>query len=214
MPKKIDVSGMRFGRLLVLSKPDIVRRGRRHVECQCDCGNIVFVEPRVLRAGHATSCGCYHREVVSAICANRLKHGHARQNDSPEYVAWIHMKSRCYRERDSKFHLYGGRGISVCERWLNDFSAFLADMGPRPSPRHSIDRIDVNGDYCSANCRWATPKQQSRNKTRHRLVEIDGKTMCLAEACERTGVNYRSALWRLNNGLNWLPPPPRTERAG
>ena len=112
---------------------------------------------------------------------------------------------------NAKFKDYGARGIKVCPEWVDDFARFLLDMGPKPSPSFSLDRIDVDGDYTPANCRWADSKIQARNKRKHRIVELNGIPMPLSEACEHTGINYRGALYRLNTGKHWmpLPPPPK-----
>jgi hypothetical protein len=114
------------------------------------------------------------------------------------------MIGRCTNPHNKSWEYYGGRGIKVCERWQSSFNDFLADMGPRPTQSHSIDRFpDQNGNYEPTNCRWATKKEQSRNMRRNRLVDLGGEKITLAEACERTGVNYGSAKWRLNNGYDW-----------
>lgn len=208
MPPRIDVVGLRFGRLVVTGEAP-AHGNRRRVFCRCDCGTVVDVEPRELRAGQE-SCGCLRRERVGAASAARVKH---RGTGTKEYTAWTKIKARCGNPRDAKYAEYGGRGITVCEAWTSSFEAFLADMGPAPTRSHSIDRIDVNGHYEPANCRWATAKEQARNKRVHRLVELDGVMMPLSQACELAGVNYRTALYRLNRGQSWLPLPAPPEEA-
>lgn len=119
------------------------------------------------------------------------------------------MKSRCTNPNTRGYENYGGRGINVCDRWLNSYEDFLADMGRRPSPNHSIDREDVDGDYTPENCRWATPHQQSQNRRNIIKVQLDGETICLKEACRRTGVPYKAAVQRRNRGWSqerWLEP--------
>lgn len=213
MPHRIEVVGQRFGKLIVRANGDSVN-GRRRVICDCDCGNTITCQPRYL-GRHTNSCGCLQREIVAAAGRQRIKHGMARKDHAtrpPEYRNWNQMKRRCENADHPKYALYGGRGISVCDRWARDFSAFLADMGPRPTHKHSLDRYpDTNGNYEPGNCRWATPKEQSRNKRNHRLVEYAGRIMPLSEACELAGVNYRSALYRLNHGqpFQYLPEPPQ-----
>jgi hypothetical protein len=124
----------------------------------------------------------------------------AFKHKMPEYRTWINMRSRCNTPSSSGFHRYGGRGIRVCDRWNASFEAFLDDMGPRPSPKHSIDRIDVDGNYEPKNCRWATAKQQMRNFSDNRLVEMDGRVVPLVEAVEASGLKYNTILYRLKRG--------------
>lgn len=117
-----------------------------------------------------------------------------------EYVAWQSMRSRCLYPKDKRFKHYGGRGIGICDRW-GVFENFLADMGRKPGPNHSLDRIDNDKDYCAENCRWATSSEQNRNRSNTRLVKIGDELISLAEACSRTGVNYFTAHARLRKGL-------------
>lgn len=125
-----------------------------------------------------------------------IKHGLCHTS---EYRAWINMRSRCDNPNTPGFHNYGGRGIYVCERWYS-FENFLADMGPRPAEKFSVDRIDVNGNYEPSNCRWADSKTQCRNMSVNRIVEFNGKRVTLAEAVEATGVKYNTILYRLKRG--------------
>lgn len=205
MPNAINVIGQRFEKLTVLSDGPRNRAGRKMVTCLCDCGNTKDCEPRVLRSGHVKSCGCYQKQIVSKISRARTTHGMTK---TTAYQTWIKIRGRCQNARNAKYPEYGGRGIKVCERWDKSFEAFYADMGDKPSPQHSIDRINNDGDYAADNCRWATPLMQSRNKRNHRIVEYKGRSMPLSEACELSGVNYRSALYRINNGKPWQPLPP------
>jgi len=207
--RRLDVVGQRFGRLVVVAEAP-TEKGRRRVQCLCDCGATAVVEPRAL-GNDTTSCGCLHKEAVARAASARATHGAARVGKrTGEYNIWRKMKSRCLNPADKKYPIYGAKGVTVCPEWLEDFPRFFADMGPRPSDAHSIDRVDVNGNYEPGNCRWALPVQQARNKRNHRLVEYAGRTMPLSEACELAGVNYRSALYRINRGQDWqpLPTPP------
>lgn len=205
MPAKVDLFGHRFGRLLVVGEAEPVGEssGRKRIRwaCHCDCGREVIVRGSDLQTGRTQSCGCLHAErTVEA----RHVHGHAsaKNGRSPEYNSWASMIARCESISNRAWHHYGGRGVRVCERWRNSFSAFLADMGPKPSRRHSIDRIDVNGNYEPGNCRWATPIRQARNTRRTRIVKFAGRELCLADACEIAGLPYSRVAQRLDK-LGW-----------
>ena len=125
------------------------------------------------------------------------KHG---MSDSSEYRSWFHMKNRCFNINNKDYSRYGGRGISVYDRWKNSFENFLADMGLKPSPKHSIDRIDNNGDYFAENCKWSTHKEQVNNRNSNRLITIKNETLTMAQWAEKMGFG-ESVIWqRLNLG--------------
>lgn len=133
---------------------------------------------------------------------SRLRHGHRRNgNTSPEYSVWMGMRSRCLNSNDMAFKDYGGRGIGIDVRW-NEYEAFFEDMGARPSPKHTIDRIDNSKGYGPGNCRWATWKEQQRNRRSNVIYTVDGVTATLAEHCERTGIKYKTAHRRLVQGAS------------
>jgi hypothetical protein len=145
--------------------------------CKCECGTVRRVLDQSLRRGASTSCGCYHREVTR----RNAKHGHAAGGlSSVEYTAWENMKARCFNPANSEFRNYGGRGITVCQRWAADFRNFLSDMGPRPDGQ-SLERLDVNGDYTPENCRWVPIADQLRNTRRNKRITHDGRTEVVAE---------------------------------
>lgn len=157
MPKALDLVGKRFNRLFVEERVNDPRQGSFWL-CLCDCGERKVIRGDALRSGRAQSCGCRARQLFAE---QNTKHGRAR---SIEFRTWHNIKQRCQNPGAASYKYYGGRGIKVCERWLASFEAFYEDMGPRPSPHHSIDRIDVDGDYEPGNCRWATAKQQVDNR--------------------------------------------------
>lgn len=183
MGKLVDFTGQRFGRLVVLHQTVRLSQERNAMWlCQCDCG-------RQTRAAGAnlgktkTSCGCLASENgTKMLRTNRLMrkdlHG---MSQTSEHGIWSNMKRRCEDPKSPKYPRYGGRGIRVCECWRESFVAFVGDMGLRPSPRHSIDRIDNDGNYEPGNCRWASAKQQVLNSSIVRMITIDDKTLCIKD---------------------------------
>jgi len=161
----IDMSGRRYGRLTVLRLADDVNHGHHVVwMCRCDCGVECNVSGDVLRRGESRSCGCLRRELT--IARNLPRHGEARDgNHTAEYRAWQSMLNRCYGTDSQHRMYYRDRGIIVCEHWRASYEAFLADVGRKPSSKHSLDRWPNNdGNYESGNVRWATPTEQAQNR--------------------------------------------------
>lgn len=203
LDKNIDLVGMKFGRYTVTEFVGrrIPGNGSRMFRCRCSCGNERVVAASTLWKGHAKSCGCLCADLT---IERHLTHGLTIGHDvPPEYDSWCAMKSRCSNAARVAYSRYGGRGISVCERWANSFPDFLADMGPRPSPDHSLDRIDNDGNYEPGNCRWATKKEQMRNTANTVRVSVRGEIVALIDACEQFGVRRSIVDSRLRKG--WTP---------
>lgn len=184
-----DLVGKRFSRVEVLSFHSKTPKGN-HVRwnCICDCGKVMVVLGGNLKNGHTNSCGCYRDERRSE---SHTKHG---LSGTAEFVIWAGMRQRCNNPENTAYKRYGGRGIKVCRRW-DKFENFLSDMGKRPSPELSIDRINNNKGYSKSNCRWGTDEEQRRNKSNNRWIEADGKKMILADWAKYFGM-YTQNLYR------------------
>lgn len=179
-----NLVGQKFGRLTVISR--VEKSKRTSFLCQCDCGKTKIIKSCPMIMGEVSSCGCLNIELLQ----NRATHGHGRKgNKSKEYRAWSNMLTRCYNENYLEHENYGGRGIIVCERWRTSFVNFIEDMGLATSKKHSLDRIDNDGNYCKENCRWATLKQQGSNTSRNRWIEHDGKNMIISDWMKYLGIS-------------------------
>lgn len=179
MPKGsniINLTGRTFGALTVISRaPKKPYIGNAVWHCRCECGQRTDVIGYKLMHGSTTSCGCRKRARLAQFAKT---HGLSKTR---EYSIWCAMKKRCANSSDSHYHLYGGRGIAVCDQWRNSFETFLRDMGPVPSRNHSIDRIDTDGHYTPENCRWSNWVQQANNKGNNHRLTHEGQTRTITE---------------------------------
>lgn len=215
MPRgqRLDLTGQRFGRLVVVERVGSIPSGKPGStvvlwRVKCDCGTVKTARAYQVRV--ALGCGCMKAIVTKQT---HTTHG-ATANDitSPEYTSWKAMRARCYNPHNTMFYLYGARGVYVCARWRDSFGAFLADVGPRTTPTHSIDRVDSAGSYtCGAcedcvargapmNARWATDREQQRNRRDNLVATIDGETRTLREWAEIKGMRFDLLRSRVRHG--------------
>jgi hypothetical protein len=198
MGKLLDLTGQRFGFLLVTDCAGRDPWGQALWNCLCDCGQTHVAKGAKLRTAEVRSCGCKTSDLKRV---KLTRHGHSPWNGlrSHEYSCWTAMKSRCRHTRRRDYKHYGGRGIRVCERW-QVFENFLADMGRSPSPGHTVDRIDSNGNYEPSNCRWATQREQCNNKRDTIWLTYKGERATLLQWAERTGIGWHAMYQRRRRG--------------
>ena len=190
-----DLRGMRVGRLLVIEPTPTRKNGRVLWRCECDCGNEVLVRSSsLLRPSSTKSCGCYGRD-------SRFGRGTHKMTNTPEYRTWCKMKARCYSPRDKRFGNYGGRGITVCDRWLNSFQNFYDDMGPKPA-HYSLERIDNDGNYEPQNCKWIPMAEQAKNRTTVYKISFGGHTLSISGWARKLGMSPSCLRFRLVK-RNW-----------
>lgn len=197
MTKLIDLTGLRFSRIVVLRLGERTKGGQTTWVCMCDCGVEFSAQASNIKNGKTRSCGCLRKEQLSEF--NTLYKTKHKKCKTTEYRIWSGIHTRCLNKLDNGYKEYGGRGISICDRW-RVFENFLLDMGERPSPNHSIDRIDVNGNYEPSNCRWATFFEQCNNKRDTVFIEYEGEKRTIAEWSKIKGLSYRIIWTRLRYG--------------
>ena len=198
MAKKLKIKqGDKFGKWTIIEEiaPKIIsNKPRRMFRCQCECGNIGEVQLSCLRNRHSTSCGCEQKKKASSA---NTKHGLEKH---PLYCTWKNMKKRCNNPNASEYENYGGRGISVCEEWSNSFQNFYNwAINNGWSKELTIDRIDVNKNYCPENCRWANIKIQMNNTTKNHYIKYNGDTYTLSTLSEHLNIPYNIVRYRLSN---------------
>jgi hypothetical protein len=179
-----DITGQKFGRLTVIERLENDKWKQARWKCLCECGNYIICITRDLKKGSVKSCGCLHKEIIKKV---NTKHGLKKTR---LYRLWNTIKRRCYNKSFEKYKNYGGRGITMCDEWKNDFKSFhdwaYANGYDENTKRGdcTIDRIDVNGNYEPNNCRWATNKEQQRNRSNNHFITYEGKTHCISEWAE------------------------------
>ncbi len=196
----VDLSGQRFGRLVVLRFHGVSNSGKRVWECACDCGGKSLVTTGAMRSGSTSSCGCLCLEINSKRMST---HGASK---SATYKIWSGIRARCNTPSASPWKYYGGRGIGICKRW-DRFENFLSDMGVRPSKLHSIERIKNNQDYSPENCKWATILEQSNNRRDNHFLIFKGKRQSISQWAREIGMEVDTLKARIGK-LKWP-----TERA-
>lgn len=196
MPKLIDLSGQKIGRLLVVRKETApMKRSGTHYVCHCDCGSVKTIHRSELRNGDTKSCGCIQREKASQA---QYKHG---LRHHPIYKTYSCMKDRCLNPRNHDYPRYGGRGISICESWLQSFENFANDMLPSWKPKLTLERVDLNKDYCPDNCIWAGAKQQANNRRTSVRVLFNGEQYTKEDFSKKFNIPLRTVVDRLSRGV-------------
>ncbi len=192
-----DLTGKKFGRLTVIEQCGRNKQGGVLWQCKCDCGNNHVASNGALCAGTVQSCGCLKEERQKESVT---KHG---LHQNPLYKKWQGMKTRCTNKKAANYHDYGGRGIKVCGEWEHDFLSFYKwAIANGYADGLTLDRIDVNGDYCPENCRWATIEEQNNNQRNSRVLTHNGKTQTVGQWAKETGLNYQTIRRRIDI-LHW-----------
>lgn len=213
MSKAIDISGDRFGRLRAVSRAETRLSPVGHQQamwlCACDCGKTATISTSHLRSGHTKSCGCLSLEMSRSENTTHAMYG------TRTYRSWNAMLNRCRNTSAQVYSRYGGRGVSVCDRWAS-FENFLADMGERPEGK-TLDRFpDNKGNYEPGNCRWATSQEQNSNRSNNVIVDFDGRSQCAAEWARDLGIT-KGAMYRrlktlpLHAALNPTTTSPKSK---
>jgi hypothetical protein len=191
--RTIDRVGDTYNRLTVIKRVENKGQSAAWL-CICSCGNKIEASGSKLSSGNVKSCGCLQKENASKANSS---HG---MTNTKEYRSWAAMKTRCLNDKRENYEHYGGRGITICESWTNSFENFIEDLGKSPSNEHTLERDNVNGNYEPDNCRWASQKEQARNRRSSKRVEWNGTVITLAELSELTKVDYNLLQFRISRG--------------
>lgn len=193
--KSLDLTGRKYGRWTVIRKAESTD-GRSWFFCQCECGTERNVRGQRLINGGSQSCGCGQKEAVKKC---KQRHG---ESFTKLHSVWCAIKTRCYNSENPNYKRYGARGIRVCKEWMESYEEFAKFVGQPPTAQHSLERIDNNGNYEPGNVRWATKKEQARNRRTNRIVDINGERHCLAEWLEEKGLHKSTFEGRIRRGWN------------
>lgn len=194
----LELTGQKFDRLLVVRRVGTSKDGQKTYLCQCDCGRKKIVKSGNLRSGKTKSCGCYNSDRIKEQNKLNFKHG---GSGSRLYGIWIDMRARCSYKKSINWHLYGGRGIIVCDAWQNDFSVFrdwAFNNGYKDGLQ--LDRIDNDGNYEPDNCKWSSRSEQGNNRRTCNYITINGVTKTISEWCDESGVKRSTAYNRIKRG--------------
>lgn len=193
MSQRLELQGQRFYKLRVVSFA-FMRKQTTYWNCLCSCGNEIIVSGPHLTSGHTQSCSCFSKE---KLLKRLTTHG---KNRTPIYIVWCSMIQRCTNPKNPHYKDYGGRGITICQRWF-EFENFYKDMGDRPKEK-TLDRKNNNGNYTPKNCKWSTQKEQSNNQRTNRLITFKNKTLTLSQWADRLNIKAKVIGDRINK-LRW-----------
>ena len=213
-----DLTGQRFGRLIVVKRAENTKSGDARWMCKCDCGNETIVKAKNLKSGGTKSCGCLQKEIARETC--KVHSATHRMSKTTIYNDWNSMKQRCYNPNSEKYHRYGERGIIVCDRWRDSFEAFYEDVSKLPhfgEQGYTLNRIDNDGNYEPNNVEWATPKEQANNRQSNHLLTFNDKTQTIVQWAYETGIKSATIARRLKKGWSVekaLTTPTRKRKVG
>ena len=193
-----DLTGFKINRFTFINREKNGKNAATRWTVKCDCGTTKIVKPQAILSEKIKSCGCLLKEMRANW---GLKHGLCRKGkQAPEFWSWTSMKQRCLNPKNEQYHNYGGRGITICDRWINSLQNFVADMGKKPSRNFTLERINVNLGYCPENCKWITKKEQSLNKRTSVKLEIKGVTKNASEWDKEMNLPEGTVCRRLKRG--------------
>lgn len=201
--QKNNISGCRFGKLIVMKRAQNTKDGKTQWLCQCDCGNSKIIRKSDLITGKTKSCGCLRKEITKNLGFNNKTHG---KTNTRIYRIWQAMKSRCYYKKNIQYQNYGERGIKICDEWLDKGNGFINfynwAINNGYKDNLTIDRRNVNGNYEPNNCRWTSMKTQENNRRNNHKINYDNKNYTVSQLSKKINIPKATLLWRINNGWN------------